>query len=41
ANVMEAHPEILEQLSTIDAPQDQEEHDEIKDLVGTAEEDDE
>lgn len=41
ADVMEAHPEILEQLGTIDTPQDQEEHDEITDLVGTAEADDE
>ncbi len=41
ADVLKAHPEILEQLDATDTPQDQEEHDEIKDLVGTAEEDDE
>lgn len=40
AAVMAAHPEILEQLDATDTSQDQEEHDEITDLVGTAEEDD-
>ncbi len=40
ADVLEAHPEILEQLDATDVPQEQEEHEEIADLVGTAEEDD-
>jgi recombination protein RecA len=38
-DVLEAHPEILEWLDTTDAPK--EEHDDIEDLVGEAEADDE
>lgn len=40
ADVLEAHPEILERLGATDAPKE-EAHDEITDLVGEAEADDE
>lgn len=40
ADVLEAHPEILEKLDATDTSQDQEEHDEIEDLTADAEADD-